>query len=454
MGSQEASKLVFDKPGVRVRSGDGLMNVYSGMGTGNASSSHNKWSPTHWMNGHVIDVIYRESWLAQAICAIPAEDATREWRRFTGDHAEDIARVEKALNLQSLVAEAKTFSRAYGGAGILMVTNQPLDQPLDLNKVKKGDLKKLLVLDRYDLSAPLMNLTRPLDDNWMLPEYYTLVDGSQRIHHSHLVRLEGLRLPRRLAAIEHGWGDSELRRILQDINMVVASFMGIGELMQEANVDVITSDSLAADLSTEQEAEIIERYRLFNLMKSNYNLSLLDASEKLDRLTLSLTGVAPVQEQLLTWISGCARIPVTRLFGTSAKGMSATGEGDEDVYNDRCRSMQSRDLSPALKQLDQVMVRSAVGEYPADTDFRWNPLSQLDDEEQGNLDYTDSQTDKTYFDMGIIRRSHIAMKLQSKATYDITDEEIEALKAMEEEAPEPDDDFELDLSGGGSEGDQ
>src|SRR5690625_692068 len=211
------------------------------------------------------------------------------------------------MKLQSNITEDKTYSHDYGGTGIQMVTSYLPYHLQDQNKGIKGDLKKLLVLDRYDLSAPLMNLTSPLDDNWMLPEYYTLVNGSQRIHHSHLVRLEGLRLPRRLAAIEHGWGDSELRRILQDINMVVASFMGIGELMQEANVDVITSDSLAADLSTEQEAEIIERYRLFNLMKSNYNLSLIDASEQLHRLTLSLTGVAPVQEQLLTWISGCAR---------------------------------------------------------------------------------------------------------------------------------------------------
>ena len=451
------NELTFQKPRMRVRaSADGLTNVYSGMGTGNSQSSHNQWQYSPFISGQAIDVIYRESWLAQAICSIPAEDATREWRHFNSDKAEDIERCENKLDLQSKAAEAKAMARAYGGAGILMVTDQPFDQPLDVRKIKKGSLKKLLVLDRFDLTAPIMNITNPLADNYLLPEYYTLVNGSQRIHWTHIARFEGVKLPRRLAAIEQGWGDSELRRVLNDINNTVASFDGIANLMQQANVDVITSDSLADDLSTGEEQKIIERYRLFNLMKSNYGLSLLDATEKLDRLTLQLTGVAPVQEQLITWISGAARIPVTRLFGTSAKGMNSTGEGDERIYYDRVKADQNRNLRPPLQHIDQVMVRSATGEYPDDCDFTFNPLAQLDDENQANVDYTDSQTDRSYFDMGAIRLSHVMKKLQQKDTYQISDDEI---KAQEEEearlaAEVPEDDFSIADPEGDDDGDK
>ncbi len=443
-------------PQLRGANIDGLVNVFSGMGTGNSQSSHNTWQYTRWMSGHVIDVVYRESWLSQAICSIPAEDATREWRHFNGDKSEDIERYENNIDLQTKVCEAKTFARAYGGAGILMVTDQDLAKPLDLKRVKQGSLKKLIVLDRFDLSAPLMNITNPLADNYLLPEYYTLVNGSQKIHWTHIARFEGLKLPRRLAAIEHGWGDSELRRVLDDVNSTVASFMGIAHLMQQANVDVITAEGLSDDLTSGEDKKIIERYNLFNLMKSNYGLSLLDATETLERLTLQLTGVAPVQEQLITWISGAARIPVTRLFGTSAKGMNATGEGDERIYYDRIKADQNRSLRPALQHIDQVLVRSAIGDYPDDFDFTWNPLSQLTDEDQANVDYTDSQTDKTYFEMGTIRRSHIMKKLQQKDTYQISDDEIEEMEKREaEEAKllaeaEHDDNFQI---GGEGEGD-
>lgn len=427
------NKLQITKPRIRT-SADGLVNVYTGMGTNKSRSANNQWSYGGFLTGPLLDVIYRESWLAQAIASIPAEDATREWRTFSGKDAEEIHRVESQLDLQTKVAEVKTFSRVYGGAAILMLTGQNLEEPLDLNKVKKDSLEKLLVIDRHDLSAPIMNLTNPLKENYLLPEFYTMVHGSQRIHHTHLVRFQGTKLPRRIAAHEHGWSDSELRRILTDINNTVASFSGISELMQQANVDVISKEGLVDDLTSDQDEEIIKRYMLFNLMKSNYGLSLLDATEQIDRKTLNLTGIAPSLEQLLTWISGAARIPVTRLFGTSAKGMNATGEGDERVYYDYIKGIQTRQLRSPLTQLDQILVRSALGTYPDDTDFSFNPLSQLSSEEQANKEYTDSQTDRTYYDMGVVTKAHIARKLQANDTYQITDDEIDELeKAAEEE---------------------
>ena len=421
---------------------DSLVNVFSGLGTLASKSGNNQWVRGEWLSAQQIDTIYTESWLANAICSIPAEDATREWRVFNGPHAEEIARTEKLFDVQTLVAEAKTFSRAYGGSAILMLTNQNLEEPLNVSKIKQGDLQNLLLFDRFELSAPVINMTNPLKENYLMPEYYTLVNGSQRVHHSHFVRFEGARLPRRIATQYHGWGESELKRIYTDISNTVASFHGIAELMQEANVDVIKREGLAADLTTGQEQEIIKRYQLFNLMKGNFGLSLLDGSEELERHTLTLSGVAPVQEQLITWISGAAKIPVTRLFGTSAKGMNATGEGDERIYYDRIKGIQSRQMRTPLTQLDQVLVRSAIGSYPDDLDFEFNPLSQLSGEQQSSKEYTDSQTDRSYFDMGVVSKAAIAKKLQQNDVYQISDEEIEALEKAEEEE-DYEDDFDL-----------
>ena len=53
---------------------------------------------------------------------------------------------------------------------------------------------------------------------------------------------------------------------------------------------------------------ITKRYELFSMMKSVINMALLDGDETLDRQTLSLGGVAPIIEQLMTWISGAADI--------------------------------------------------------------------------------------------------------------------------------------------------
>lgn len=442
------TELKLQKPRVRVQpTKDGLQNVYSGLGTANSKSGNNNWVLNNLHNGPTVDIIYRESWLAQRICSIPAEDATRQWRIFNGEYSEDIERVENEFDIQTKVAEAKTFARAYGGACILMVTGQDLEKPLDFNAIKKGDKPRFIVLDRWDLQPSQLNTLNPMEENYLLPEYYTVTGGSQRIHYSHVVRFAGVKLSRRLAQLEHGWGDSELRRVLQDMNMTTAAFMGVGEMLHEANVDVIRRDGLSNELTTGEENNIIKRYQYFQLMKSSFGLSLLDGSEDLERLTLQLSGVAQSMEQLITWISGASQIPVSRLFGKSAKGMNATGEGDEKVYYDRIKSIQTRELNEPLKHLDKVLVRCALGNVPNDCDFTWNPLSQLDDDEQANIDYTDSQTDAAYMDMRILKRSQVAKRLQKKDRYDITDEDIARIEKEEKEeeamAKEEDDNFSL-----------
>ena len=130
------------------------------------------------------------------------------------------------------------------------------------------------------------------------------------------------------------WGDSTLRKCIEDITDMVAAKDGIAELMQEANIDIITRNGLADELSTDQDDMITKRYQMFSLMKSSIQMALLDGgdgagggtAEKFERATLNLSGVAPIIEQFITWISGAADIPVTRMFGTSAKGMNATGD--------------------------------------------------------------------------------------------------------------------------------
>jgi len=433
----------------RSQTNDGLVNVYTGMGTGHSKSAHNQWAATGILGGPALDILYRESWLCQAIASYPADDATREWRTFNL-MADEIRKEEERLGAKTATADAKTWSRVYGGSAILMITNQDLTKPLDVSAIKRGDLKKLVVIDRYDLAPFAMNMTNILSDSYLRPEWYTLVNGSTKIHWSHLVRFEGKSLPRRLAAYEHGWGDSDLRATLTDINNTVASFNGIAELMQEANVDVISKEGLANDLTTDQDQAIIERYNLFNLMKSNYGLSLLDATEKLERMAINLTGVAGVQEQLLTWISGASRIPVTRLFGTSAKGMNATGTGDRDVYYDFIRgTIQEKQLRPSLTRLDKVLVRSALGEYPEDLKFTFDPLVQLSDTEKSQQEFTDSQTDEVYLTENIVTKSQVAKRLQAKGTYEITDDDIK--KFEKDENLETDFDDDNDFSDPGDE---
>lgn len=433
------------------RIGDGLVNVASGLGTGKSKRSQNTFQFDMLNSWQELDAAYQTNWLSAKIVDIPAEDMCREWRRIKCDGAEDIVALEDEHGVPEKVQEALSWARLYGGGGILMITDQDLEKPLNVEAVKKGSLQKLVVFDRWDLTPGIMNTFDVLADNYMQPEYYTLRNGSQRIHWTHVAKFMGKKLPRRWQEKTHGWGDSILRKCIEDVMDTVAAKDGIAELMQEANVDVIKSEGLADDLASDMDDDIIKRYQVFSQMKSIINMALLDGDETLERQTLNLSGVAPIIEQLMTWISAAADIPVTRMFGTSAKGMSATGEGDETNYNNSLRAGQKRDLAPGLRVLDEVLVRSALGNYPDDYSYVWNPLQQPNELEIAQAEHLRAQKHVMYLDQNVVQRSQVMRELQGGEEYQYNEEELDELEELEEgnlfdEVPDPDESAEM--SGG------
>ena len=402
---------------------DGLENLVSGLGTSRSKRSHNRFAYENINAGWLeLDAAYQTNWIVRRICDVPPEDMTREWRAIKSYMAEEIEAEEQRVGLKYACLEALTWARLHGGAAVLMLTNQDLSKPLNVNKVAKGGLEKLLVFDRWELGATQINTTNPLSDNYLLPEFYQIQGGGQSIHWTHFARFVGARLPRRLLAQTQGWGDSEVRKCLDDIKDVVASKDGIAELMQEANIDVINRQGLSEELASDQDEAIKKRYELFSMMKSVINMALLDENEQLSRLTLNLSGVAPVMDNLMLWLSGCAGIPATRLFGMAPAGLNSTGEGDENNYYDSIISKRSYHLDKPLSYIDQIMIRSAVGEIPDDYDYVWNPLKKPNVMENSQAQLIDANRNRIYLEDQIIDPDQVRATLQTQEIYQFGDD--------------------------------
>lgn len=410
---------------------DGLVNVVSGLGTGKSKRSHNQWVFDLLNNFADLDAAYQSNWIARKIVDIRAEDMTRNWRRIKSEDAEEIAGVEKELSLPIVVQEAIRWARLYGGSGILMITGQDLTKPLNLNAVKKGDLQRLLVFDRWDMSGQSMNTWDVLAANYLKPEFYTIRGGRMQVHWTHFARFNGDSLPRRWMEQTQGWGDSVLRKCIEEISDIVAAKGGIAELMTEANIDVINREGLTDELASDQDEAIIARYQLFSQMKSIFNMALLDKDEVLTRQTLNLSGVAPIIEQLMTWISGCADTPLTKMFGTSAKGMNATGEGDDKNYNYSISADQVSKLTEPMRTIDEVLVRSAIGSLPKSYDYVWNPLSIPNDLENAQAEQLRANKHQTYLDAGIVTRSQVMRELEAAEEYQYQEHSIDELEELE-----------------------
>lgn len=385
---------------------DSLQNLVTGLGT----SKDKMTGTTHVFNELdkvALENAYRSDWIARKVVAIPAQDATREWRSWQSDNKdiEAIESLEKELKLQQKVKSAMTKARLYGGAALLLGVNDgnPASEPLNVENVGKEALKFIHVVSRWDLTAGEMdwNIDSP---NYAQPSYYTRAGGDSmaRIHPTRVVRFIGNEAPD--VTVTQGWGDSCLQAVNDAIIAAGMTTAAGAQLLHELKMDIVKIPELTASMSNKQYAQrLTDRFGLANVTKSLYNIMLLDKEEDWNRITASLTGLPDTLAMYLMIVSGAADIPATRFLSQSPKGLNATGESDMRNHYDNIRSEQQTTVRPSLSVMDEVLIRSSLGTFkPGDIVYEWNPLWQMDDQQQATITKSKADAFKIDVDVGLI----------------------------------------------------
>jgi phage-related protein (TIGR01555 family) len=240
------------------------------------------------------------------------------------------------------------------------------------------------------------------------PEYWTVNGNGGRqvqLHPSRVILINGRKAPSRMGG-NSIWGDSVWLHPRDAVTNADAGAAVIGALLQEAKIDVVRQPNLMTGMaSAEYESILIQRYRMAAMLKSVANVLLLDKEDEWDQKQVTWAGLPDVMTTLLTILSGAADIPVNRLMGTSAKGLNATGEGDLRNYYDNVKSKQELTLSPALAPLDEILIRSGLGDRPELVWYDWNPLWQPTEKEQAEVDKPEAETTDIYARTALIPSS-------------------------------------------------
>lgn len=420
------------------RARDGLENIVAGLGTSRDKMSFTEYGIVTPMQRMQLEAMYRTSWLAKRIVNLPAEDMTREWRSVVFDSKDEkaqkaIEKAEKKHGLKSKVTDAISWGRLYGGALIILgVGRDDLSKPLDVTKVKKGDLKWLQVLDRWRVS-PGPTRTQDLESpNFSLPDTYILAESSIVVHHTRVLRFNGEKLPYFAWLANAMWDDSALQHVLDSIKNCDVVTRAIATMMFEANVDVVTVPDLNELASTKDgEQKILSRFQLAATVKSFNRMLLLGDGETYEKKTNSFANLDKITINFFTDVCGAADIPMTRLFGQSAAGLQSTGDGELRNYYDMVSAKQENDLRPQLEYLDEILVRSELGAMPDDYHFDFNSLWQQSDKEVADTQYVRAQRDKIYIDAGVVTEGVVARQLKEDDTYpNMTDEDVELAEEL------------------------
>jgi len=447
LGSALARKITLatDAAPSRLASAhDGLENVVAGLGTSRDKRSFSVWAFPRVMTRDELENMYRGSWLAKRIVNTVADDMTREWLHVMFDGFEDngqfvIEQAEKRLGLRAKVNEALRWARLYGGSLMIIGASdtQDLSKPLTIETMKKGSLKYVQVVDRWRVS-PSGVLTKQLDSyNFGLPDTYVVAESSVVVHHTRVLRFNGQKLPYFAWMQNAMWDDSELQHVVESLLNCDTATAAVATMLFEANVDVVKSPSLTELLATKDgEAKAIKRFQLAAMMKSFNRTLLLDGQEEYEKKQNSFANLDDIVERFMIDVCGAADIPMVRLFGQSAGGLNATGDNDVRNYYDMVSAKQEAEMRPALDRLYEMICRSELGTVPKDFRYDFNPLWQISDKEQAEIDKSNAERDKTYIEAGVLTEGAVARELKERGTYrTMTDEDVE----LAEELAEPSD---------------
>lgn len=387
--------FVMDASGdvVPMRFRDGLSNLVTGLGTcADARTSRAYFA--NIMTPQQIEEAFEGSAMLRKAVTIPATDRIRAWRDWQADkdQIEALEAEERKHQLQAKVRQAEIL-RGLGGGAIILVG--PGDTAMPLNVTGKGGLVAVNVVSRWHIQGH--DWVEDLSSaDYGKPAYWTMggSQGQTRLHPSRVVCFRAEPLPSvfRGSYEERFWGRGRVPSLLepaQNLDEALATFSAI--IKDALTIDVGISKLLDIVATTEGEAQLMRRLSLMIQGSSIFNGKLYDLgsgdgkdAEKIDRHQVTWAGIPDIIRVYAEAFSAASDIPVTRLWGTSAKGLNATGEGDKANWREAVETGQELELRPCLEEIDAALIPSALGNRPPEIWWKFGDMDTPSEKDQAD----------------------------------------------------------------------
>ena len=389
-----------------------------------------------------------------------AEEMTRKWIEL--DVAGDEDKTDKVKQLEDAIRRFKLrehFRKAvrddgYFGRGQLYIdvktpsgqvaSDDPkeLEQPLFVSdkKIAKGALLGFRSVEAMWTYPNQYNSTQPLKADFYRPTSWYVM--GQMIHTSRMLMFVSRPVPDMLKAA-YSFGGLSMSQLAQPyVQHWIRTRDSVSDVVHSFSVSGLATN-LEATLAGDAGTQLIKRAQLFNTMRDNRGLMLLDKeSEQFFQFNTPLSGLDALQAQAQEQMSAVSNIPLVKLLGITPAGLNANSDGEIRVFYDYIHSQQEIHRDQIKRAIDLIQL-SEFGEIDPDIDFKFVPLYQLSELEEGAARKADADTDAVLITAGVISAEESRARLASD-----TDSPYHGLDMNADVEGDPNDDPEL---GGGEE---
>ncbi len=356
-----------------------------------------------------------------------------------GENAErDLNSELRRLEVQAKIQRARVLGRAFGGSLLVLSVDDGMDpsEPLDLSRVRR--LLYLRAVDRWDI--PMQELDKSGGPRDGEAEYYVISSSHSaarvRIHHSRVIRFEGLEVDRYTKGTIGNWGDSVLQPVYDAVRDIDSGGQSLSSQLASAVQSVYKIKGLHEQILAGNREFVEDWMASLELFRSHLRAVGLDAdNEDLQYLARPLGDSVQVYHALMHRVAAAADMPVTELFGMSPSGLSTDDQSGTRRFYDKItaeerQGEQGRALDRVLEVItNQSEVRSLNG---AEVIYSWPSLYSPTAAEEAALTKLRADTAALLISVGVVSPLEVRTMAAEMLAID-----IETQAQTEEEPPPP-----------------
>lgn len=341
----------------------------------------------------LLSEIYIEHGLVQTIVDLPVDDGLRGGidifsKQLGEDQVKELSIYIDRNNIVPNYGRGVKWQRLFGGAGIIIATDQDPATPIQVERITKDSPLDFIPVDMWELFSNMINTAnraKDIDQRLAIKKGEMYDYYGHKVDQSRVLKLVGLEAPSFVRPKLRGWGFSVVEALVNSINQYLKANNLIFEVLDEFKVDVYKIKNFTNGLLSKQGAEQVhKRIQVANMQKNYQHAITMDGEDDFIQKELSFTGVAETMAGIRMQIASDMRMPLTKVFGISAAGFNS-GEDDIENYNAMVESQVRQHGKQNLLRIVELLCQKLFGFVPDDLDIEFKPLRMLSAEQEENV---------------------------------------------------------------------
>ena len=287
-----------------------------------------------------------------------------------------------AFQIKELFNKAAALCGYFGGCLIYVDTDdEDLLSALD-EKSLNHSIKGYVLIEPINIYPGRYNSTNPLRADYFIPETWFVL--GQEVHASRLLYLAADEVSMLLKPAYNFFGIAPAQIAADSVSHFIKDREAASRLLHKYSLLVFKTDMGSALYSGNPE-ELYSRVKVLADFRDNNSVIIIDKEdEDIVTVTTSLAGVTDVVRLSLELMPIMFRQPLTKFLGISPGGMNATGESDENNWNEYVLSQCEKQLRKPVKRLLELIQYDLFGEVDECIDFIFQVQSSNDETKEIN----------------------------------------------------------------------